>query len=57
MIKYNTYEIYECDDCGASVKMPPHNKKILPEGHKWRRKLSMEREEGKVKDPLKEAVV
>lgn len=53
MEKYNTFEIYECEDCGVSVKMAPHNEDILPEGHNWVRKLSKEKIEGIPIDPLK----
>lgn len=57
MIKYNTYEIYKCEKCGATYRLPLHNRDILPEGHKWTRRISMEKEEGIVKDPLIEVVV
>jgi hypothetical protein len=55
--KYNTYEIYKCKDCGAYVKIPFHNRDILPDGHNWIRRISKEKEVGVVKDPLKEAII
>ena len=57
MFKYNTYEIYKCEKCGIIYRLPLHNRNILPEGHVWTRKISMEREEGIVRDPLAEVVV
>jgi len=52
MEKYNTYEVYKCEDCGAIYRLPPHNKNILPEGHNWVRRISKEKLEGIPKDPL-----
>lgn len=57
MIKYTTYEIYKCEKCGAIYRLPLHNKGILPDGHVWIQRISMEREEGIVRDPLAEVVV
>lgn len=57
MYKFNTYEIYKCEDCNATYRLPLGNKDILPEGHEWIRRISMEKEEGKIKDPLKEVVI
>ncbi len=57
MEKFNTYEIYRCEDCNATIRVPLHNKNILPEGHDWKRKICKEKEEGKIKDPLKEVVI
>ena len=57
MNKYNTYEVYKCEECGAIIRIPPHNEKILSKDHVWKRFRSIEREEGKIKDPLKEAAV
>jgi hypothetical protein len=57
MQKFNTYEIYKCEDCGATYRLPLHNKDILPEGHEWKRRICMEKDEGIVVDPLKEVVV
>jgi hypothetical protein len=56
MQKFNTYEIYKCEDCGATYRLPLHNKDILPEGHEWKRRICMEKDEGKIKDPLLEVV-
>jgi hypothetical protein len=55
--KYNTYEVYKCEDCGAYIKMAPHNEEVLPNGHRWKRWISKEKQEAIVTDPLKEAVV
>ena len=57
MMKFNTYEIYKCEDCEAIYRLPLHNRDILPDGHKWIRRISMEKEEGKIKDPLSTEVV
>ncbi len=57
MQKFNTYEIYKCENCKAIYRLPLHNKDILPEGHAWIRRISMEKEEGIVKDPLAEVIV